>query len=55
MHGANATKYYASSLTVSSGSLTFNLTNVSGSEIDAGSGVHDRAIQVAVRYSISAQ
>ncbi len=50
----STTRYYTGALTVSSGSLTFNVTQVDEStEIDALSGVRDEPIAILVRYALS--
>lgn len=45
-----ATSFYAGTWAVTSGSLTFNVTDVAGTELDAASGVSDRPIRVLVSY-----
>jgi hypothetical protein len=48
-----ATQFYAAGFAYSSGSVTFNLSNSSGTEIDAASGVTDRPIVIAVPYTLA--
>lgn len=50
-HGS--TEFYAATFAESSGSLTFNVANAAGTEIDAASGVSDRPITVCVAYDLS--
>ncbi len=47
------TLFYAGSLTPSAGNVTFALTNLAGTGISAASGVQDRAISVAVSFSVA--
>lgn len=47
------TSYYAGTLAVSSGSLTFNVANAAGTEIDAASGFSVRPCVVCVAYDLS--
>lgn len=50
-HGA--TEFWASTFAVSSGSLTFEVSNSAATEIDAASGVVDKPITVAVAYRLT--
>lgn len=50
-HGS--TEFWAGSWAVSSGSLTFNVTDVAASEIDAASGISDKPILAAVFYTVA--
>jgi hypothetical protein len=51
LHGS--TTYYLGGFAISSGNLTFNIANSSGTEIDAASGVEDRPFQIVVAISLS--
>ena len=46
-------EFFAGTFAVTSGSLTFNLTNSAGTEIDAASGVRDRPISILVAYTVA--
>ena len=50
-HGA--TEFWAATFAVSSGSLTFNVTDATPTEIDAASGVSDKPITIAVAYRLT--
>jgi hypothetical protein len=50
----SATRFYTGALTVNTGNLTFNITQVDEStEIDAASGVRDEPIGILVRYKLA--
>jgi hypothetical protein len=48
-----STTYYLGTFAISSGSITCNIANSSGTEIDAASGVDDRPFEVIVAVSLS--
>lgn len=48
-----STTYYLGTFAISSGNLTFNIANSSGTEIDAASGVEDRPFQIVVAISLT--
>lgn len=48
-----STTYYLGSFAISSGSITCNIANSSGTEIDAASGVDDRPFEIIVAVSLS--
>lgn len=47
-----ATQFHAGNFAVSSGSITFNVTNAGGTEIDAAAGVRDAPITALVAYTV---
>ena len=49
----STTEFETRTWAVSSGSLTFNVTNTSGSEVDAASGVTTRPLCAYVAYTLS--
>lgn len=48
-----STEFYAGNFAISSGNLTFNVANSSGTEVNAASGVEDRPFQLIVAISLS--
>jgi hypothetical protein len=48
-----STEFFAGSFVISSGNLTFNVANSSGTEVNAASGVEDRPFQLIVAISLS--
>lgn len=50
-HGS--TEFFADTVAESSSNITFELSNVGGTEIDAASGVTDRPCEIWVTYDIS--
>jgi hypothetical protein len=49
-HGS--TDFFAGTLAVSGSNITFNVTDSSGTEIDAASGITDRQLRVMVAYLV---
>lgn len=47
------TKFYINTPAVSGGNMTFNVSDVSGSEIDAASGIQDRPVSILVLCLLS--
>lgn len=48
-----STEFFAGNFAISSGNLTFNVANSSGTEVNAASGVEDRPFQLIVAISLS--
>jgi hypothetical protein len=48
-----STTYFLGTFVISSGNITCNIANSSGTEIDAASGVEDRPFQIIVAISLS--
>ena len=48
-----STSFYISTPAVSAGNMTFNLCNVSGTELDAASGVSDRPLVILVSCTLA--
>lgn len=48
-----ATEFWGGTFAISSGSITFNLANSAGTEIDAASGVTEKPVVLAVFYALT--
>lgn len=50
---SGSTRFYINTPAVSAGNLTFNLSNSTGTEIDAASGVSDEPVAILLQVSLS--
>jgi hypothetical protein len=48
-----STQYYPGTFTVSGGNLLFNVGNVTGTEVDAASGIVDRPVKLCVGFTVA--